>query len=178
MIRSVIVVLLWFFMIPLYAQTGGNDQYKQMLSSLEKTRSLSQEQVLQKLLLKKLIAFKDDNVTVLTSSKPVKNLTQYTQLFTQYLHSLQMKNEINQKLKSLSAQIMILKSGVDNNSSDAILSGLQSAYYAKIQQSYLKQLKVIDLDLTLMVQSMDKALGRFSIDQERLRRTQNRLDEK
>ena len=57
MIRSVIVVLLWFFMIPLYAQTGGNDQYKQMLSSLEKTRSLSQEQILQKLLLKKTDSF-------------------------------------------------------------------------------------------------------------------------
>lgn len=144
--------------------------YKNLLKTLSKEKSTSDEIALQKALIYKLMSINTNAIKNTTLAVP-KNANSYGLLFQKYMNDAIKKNTFKKRIIQIKEKLKILKNNIDKtkNSDPSLLTlQLQDAFYSKNLLQYQKQISSIESEMKSIEKSLEISVKNLDFDMQEL----------
>ena len=148
---------------------GNKTVYLSLLKSLDKDNNISEDQSLEKTLLKELVNF---NKTTLFKAKKIEvkyNLKNYRALFINYINDITKVTDLEKKLNSVQKKIKTIEAEIkdlDSNNTRLLSFELQDAFYKKQANIYKNSITKFTNEIKLLESTIKNSIKNlyFNID--------------
>ena len=151
--------------------------YKKLLESLDGSNATSDEVLLQKTLLKRLIYFSSSKPETQIDIPEPTNQKGYKDFFSKFLSWAENKAELTKKIEESKDNLKVLKNQIDllpDKSPNLLTLELQYTFYKKSLEVYQERLSALSQVIQQAPKLMVKALPNISLD---LSKTRKMLDQ-